>query len=109
MKNCPRPLFLLHQTLKLALYIGAGSVLLASVKLRFIRWTARWRNVIHHSRERVSSPMAASFTPLNPTLRFAHGDLRLVCGCSAMETYFMNLPMNSFCTDVAYRGRLELR
>jgi hypothetical protein len=35
------------------------------------------------------SPMAASFTPLQPTLGIAHGDLRLVCDCSATETHFM--------------------
>jgi hypothetical protein len=39
--------------------------------------------------------MAASFTPIQPTLGIAHGDLRLVCGCSAMETHFMKLPTNS--------------
>ena len=32
--------------------------------------------------------MAASFTPLQPTLGIAHGDLRLVCCCSVMETHF---------------------
>ena len=42
MINSPRPLFLLHH-----LCIGAGSVLLVS----------RWRSVIHHSRERVSTEM----------------------------------------------------
>ena len=52
--------------------------------------------------------MAASFTPLQLTLDIAHGDLRLVCGCSAMETHFMKLPMNSYCADVASRGSLEL-
>jgi hypothetical protein len=31
--------------------------------------------------------MAASFTPLG----IVHGDLRLGCGCSAMETHFMKL------------------
>uniref|UniRef100_A0A8C7SGA2 Uncharacterized protein n=1 Tax=Oncorhynchus mykiss TaxID=8022 RepID=A0A8C7SGA2_ONCMY len=40
-KNSPRPLFL-HQTLQLVLCIGAGSVLFASAKPRFVRWTARW-------------------------------------------------------------------
>uniref|UniRef100_A0A8C7MTP9 Fatty acid binding protein 1a, liver n=1 Tax=Oncorhynchus kisutch TaxID=8019 RepID=A0A8C7MTP9_ONCKI len=35
------PLFL-HQTLQLVLCIGAGSVLFASAKPRFVRWTARW-------------------------------------------------------------------
>ena len=40
--------------------------------------------------------MAASFTPLQPTLGIVHGDLRrLVCGCSAMETHFIKLPTNS--------------
>uniref|UniRef100_A0A8C8M514 Lipid droplet-associated hydrolase n=1 Tax=Oncorhynchus tshawytscha TaxID=74940 RepID=A0A8C8M514_ONCTS len=36
MKNSPRPLFLIHQTLQLALYFGAGSVFLASAKPRFV-------------------------------------------------------------------------
>ena len=38
MKNSPRPLFL---TLQLGLYIGAGRVLLASAKPRFVRRSAR--------------------------------------------------------------------
>ena len=29
----------------------------------------------------LQSPKAASFTPLQPMLGIAHGDLRLVCGC----------------------------
>jgi hypothetical protein len=37
-----------------------------------------------------------------------HGDLRLVCGCLAMETHFMKLPTNRSCADVASRGSLEL-
>ena len=41
--------------------------------------------------------MAAIFTPLQLTLGIAHGDLRLVCGCMAMETHFMKLPTNSYC------------
>ena len=52
--------------------------------------------------------MAVSFTPLQLTLGIAHGDLRLVYSCSAMETHFMKLPTNSFCADVASRGSLEL-
>ena len=68
MKNSTRPLFLLHKTLYLALCILAGSILLASAKPRFVRWTARWWSVIHHSRERIST-----------TLGIAHGDLRMVC------------------------------
>ena len=47
------------------------------------------------------------FTPLQPTLGIAHGDLRLACGCSAMETHFMKLPTHSSCADVASRGSLE--
>ena len=50
MKNSPRPLFLLHQTLELALCIGAASVLLASAKHRFFCRTARWWSVIQRSR-----------------------------------------------------------
>jgi hypothetical protein len=53
-------------------------------------------------------PMAASFTPLQPTLGIAHGDLRLLCGCSAVETHFMKILTNSYCVDVAPRGSLEL-
>jgi hypothetical protein len=33
-----------------------------------------------------------------------HGFVRLVCGCSAMETHFMKLLTNSYCADVASRG-----
>jgi hypothetical protein len=54
------------------------------------------------------SPMAASFTSLQPTLGIVHGDLRLVCGCSAMETHFIKLQTRSSCGDVASRGSLEL-
>ena len=49
-----------------------------------------------------------SFTPLQLTLGSEHGDLRLVCGCSAMETHFMRLSANSYCAGVASRGSLEL-
>ena len=42
MKNSPRPLLLLHQTLPLALCIEAGCVLLAPAKHRFVRLTGRW-------------------------------------------------------------------
>ena len=48
-----------------------------------------------------------SFTPLQPTLGIVHGDLRLVCSCSATETHFMKLLTNSFCADVASRGSFE--
>jgi hypothetical protein len=55
MKYSSRPIFLLHQTLQLALCIGAGSILLTSTKPRWICRTARWWSMIHHSRERVST------------------------------------------------------
>jgi hypothetical protein len=45
-----------------------------------------------------------SFTPLQPKLGIAHGDFRLVFGCSAMETHFRKLPTNSYCADVASSG-----
>ena len=53
-------------------------------------------------------PMAARFTPFQPMLGISHGDVRLVCGCSAMETHFIKLPMNSYCADIAPRDSLEL-
>ena len=56
----------------------------------------------------LQSPMATSFTPLQPTLGIAHADLRLVCDCLAMETHFMKLPTNRSCADVASSGSLEL-
>ena len=93
----PRPLFL-HLTLQLALCIGAGSVLLTSAKPRLICWTARWRSDSSLQRTHFHCSM----------LGIAHGDLRLVCGCLAMETPFMKLLTNSYCADVASRGSLEL-
>ena len=109
MKNSHRPLFLLHQTLQLALCIGAGRVLLASTKPRVVCGITSWWSVIHHSRERVSTaPTAVSFILLQPTLGIAHGDLRLVRGCSALETHFMKLLMNSYSADVASRVSLEI-
>jgi hypothetical protein len=50
-----------------------------------VQW---WRDLYHSSRG----------------LALRIGDLRLVCGCSAMETHFMKLPMNSSCTDITFRG-----
>ena len=52
--------------------------------------------------------MAGRLIPIQPTLGIVHGDLRLVCGCSAMETHFMKLLTNSYRADVASRGSLEL-
>jgi hypothetical protein len=94
MKNNPRALFLLHQTLQLALCIQTGSV----------SWHLPNGEVWFITRENafplLQIPMAASFTPLQPMLGIARGDLRLVCGCSVMETHFMKLPGNSSCADV---------
>ena len=56
----------------------------------------------------LQSPTAASFTPLQPTLGIVHGDLRLLCGCSAMDTHFIKVPTNSYFAKVASRGSLEL-
>ena len=95
-ENSPRPLLLLHQTLQLALCIGAGSVLLASTKPRYVHLDCQmvkrdsplqrmhfhcsrvqWWQALHHS----SRHLALSIV-----------DLRFVCGCSAMETHYMKLP-----------------
>jgi hypothetical protein len=43
--------------------------------------------------------MGVSFTTLQPTLGIAHGDL--MCDSLALETHFLKLPTNSYCTDVA--------
>ena len=81
-----------------------------SAKPRFVCRLLKWLSMIHHSRACISTAPeynAASFTPLQPTLGIVHGDLRLMCDCSAMETYFMKLPTKSYCADVPSRGRLE--
>ena len=104
MKNSPKPSLLPHQTLQLAL-----CVLLASFKPRFVCRTARWWSITpENGFPLLQSPMAASFTSLQLTLGILHGDLRLVCSCSAMETHFIKLLTNNYCTDVASRGSLEL-
>ena len=62
-----------------------------------------------HSRVRVSSAPESNGGEFYTTpADTAHGDLRLVSGCSAMETHFMKLPTNSYCADVASRSSLEL-
>jgi hypothetical protein len=43
-----------------------------------------------------------------PVDGIAHGDLRVVRGCLAMETNFVKLQTNSSCADVASRGSIEL-
>ena len=56
----------------------------------------------------LQSPIVVSFTPLQLTLGIANRDLRLVCGCSAMETHFLKVFLNSASADVASRVSLEL-
>jgi hypothetical protein len=51
--------------------------------------------------------MVAGFTPLQPMLGIVHGEFRLVCGCPAMKSHFMKLPMESYCIDAACRGSLQ--
>ena len=111
MKNSPRPLFPLHQTLQLARCIRAGGVLLASTKRRYVRRNARWWSMIHHSIERISIALESNggeLAPLQPTVGIAHSDLRLMCSCSSMETHSMKLSTNSVCADVASSISLEL-
>ena len=108
MKHSPRPLFFLHQTLQLALCIWAGSVLLASAKPRLVSQTDRWWFINpKNAFPLLQNPMVVSFTPLQPTLGIAHGDLKLVWGCSAKETHFIMFLINSYCADVASRGSLD--
>ena len=112
MKNSPRPLFLIINKLYSWNYAFRqvafswhlpkpdSSIGLADGKGRFI--------IPETMFPLLQNPMLARFTPLQPTLVIVHGDLRRVCSCSAMNTHFMKLPKNSYCADVASRGRLEL-
>jgi hypothetical protein len=62
----------------------------------------------HYSWNYALGQAAFSWHPTNPlqsTLGIVHGDLRLVCGCTPMETHFMKLLTNSYC---ASRSNLEL-
>jgi hypothetical protein len=52
--------------------------------------------------------MTVSFTLLQVTLGIAHGEIRHLCSCLAMETHYMKLLTNRYCADVAYGGSLEL-
>ena len=78
MTNSPRPLFLLHQTLQLAVCIQAGSVLLAFAKPRFVRRTARWWSMIHHSRECVSTAPESNEGKLCTVVSVATEDRRFL-------------------------------
>jgi hypothetical protein len=83
MKNSPRPLFFLHQTLHLALCIGADRVLLASAKLDLSVGLPDGEALFitpENAFPLLQSPTSASFTPPQPTLGIAHGDLRRVLG-----------------------------
>ena len=85
MKNSPRPVFIFHQTLQLALCIRAGSVFLASANPRFVwvKWDSslqttrfhcyrvQWRRTLHHSSRRLALHMmilglCAAAWPLKP-------------------------------------------
>ena len=109
MKNSPRPIFLLHQTLQLSLCIGGGSVLLASAQTQIClsdsqmvkRDSSLHRMCFHCSRVQWQRALHSS-------RRLAFRMVRFLCGCSAMESHFMKLPMNSYCADFASRGSLEL-
>ena len=81
MKNSPRPLFL-HQTLQLALCIAASNIVLASVKPRLVRQTARcevWFIAPENTFPLLQSPMAASFTPLQHILPFRFFKVATLC------------------------------
>ena len=72
-------------------------ILLATAKPRLVHQISRWRVVIRHSRERVSTALESSgpaVTPLHPTLCIALGDVWLGYSSSAMETHFMKLSMH---------------
>jgi hypothetical protein len=109
MNNSPRPLFVLHQTLQLALCIGAG-VLLASANPRLVRRTARGWSVIHHSREHVfTAPESNSelYTPPDD----AWHCIAFLGLCSAARPWkpiSWSSQRNSYWADVASRGSLEL-
>jgi hypothetical protein len=110
MKNSTSPLFFLHQTLQSALCIRLVTFswhppnpYLSVCLLDTVAWFITPENVF----PLLQSPMAARFTPLQPTLGISHGDLKLVCGCSALETHFMKLPSNCYCVDVASRCSLD--
>ncbi|CAI9579157.1 unnamed protein product, partial [Staurois parvus] len=64
----------------------------------------RQRSAIRQSGEHVStaleSPVAAWFTPLNPTLCIALGDVRLGYSCLAMETHSMKLFTHYCCANL---------
>jgi hypothetical protein len=110
MENSPRPLFLLHQILQ---HYALGQVAFSwHPPKRYLSvgrpdgdvWFINLENVF----PLLQISMVASFTPLQSTLGIAHGDFRLMCGCSAMETYFMKFPTNNYCADLASRGSMEL-
>ena len=73
-----------------------------------MEWSGAWFITPENVFLLLQSPMAESFTPPQQTLGLAHADLRLVCGCSAMETHFIKLPTNSSCAEVASRASLKL-
>ena len=61
--------------------------------------------MIQHSREHISTAPESNGSEL--TVGIVHGDFRLVCGCSAMETHFMKLMTNNSRADVGEESRGE--
>lgn len=51
--------------------------------------------------------VAGSFTPPQPTLGIAHGDVRVACSCLATETHLTKLPTHCLCDDIVSRGNLD--
>ena len=76
---------------------------------KVVHQIARWRSVIRHSREHVSTALAAScFTPLQQTLCIALGDLWLGCSCLAMETHSMKLSTHCSWANLKATWSLEV-
>ena len=101
MKYSPRPLFLLHYALRQIVFSWHPLNLASSVGLPDGEASF---TTPENAFPLLQSPVAVSINPLQLTLGIAHGDLRLVCGYSAMENHFMKLPINSSYFDFASRG-----
>ncbi len=60
LKNNPTPWSPLHQTSQLAQCSQTSTVILETAKPRLVHQIARWRSVICHSRERISTALESS-------------------------------------------------
>lgn len=76
-------------------YNVVSSILLATAKLRLIHRIAKWRSMIYHSREHISTAIESSCSVFYTTSAkaLALGDVRLGYSCSAMETHPIRLSM----------------